>query len=120
VPAEPLSGGRRDCPSCRASIPDGMLACPDCAERQSRLASLEEQKRYLAEVLRGDRLLTLTKTANQTRWHVLLLGEPGHVWCGQRVTGQWMQRRVVYPEQQLANVCRQCREVFDRLVKEVA
>jgi len=106
------------CPKCHTEYAE--VICPDCVARLSREAYLDLQKTYLPAVIAGEYPLTLTYTKQQTLPHIVLLGtHRGHAWCGADVTPKKNDRRVRYPEQQLANVCRLCREVFDRLVKEL-
>lgn len=117
------------CPQCHVEIPDRVevhgrkirlpLLCPDCVERQSRQAYLEHQKQYLPGVLEGVYALTLTKHANGLHWHVVLVGDAHHAWCGSDVSTRWARRYVKFPEQRLADVCRECHATFDRLVKEL-
>jgi len=109
------------CAKCHTDYKE--IVCPECVARFSRQALLDLQKSYLPGILAGEHLLTLTHTKNQALPHIVLVGTHGshchQAWCGQSVTPKKNDRRVRYPEQQLANVCRLCREVFDRLVKEL-
>jgi len=106
------------CAKCHTDYKE--IVCPECVARFSRVAYLDLQKAYLPAILAGEYPLTLTHTKQQALPHIVLLGNyHHHAWCGASVMPKKNDRRVRYPEQQLANVCRLCREVFDRLVKEL-
>lgn len=108
------------CHTCRNQIPEAALACPDCLERESRKILLERQKSYLPGILRGIYALTLAKPAEQPAWHMRLVGDDGHAWCGEEISPQWKHKRYVRLTEELRNLCPRCLDVFEQMVKELS
>lgn len=107
------------CPTCRNQIPEAALTCPDCLERESRQILLEHQKQFLPGILRGIYALTLAKSAQQPTWHMRLVGDAGHAWCGEEISPQWKHKRYVRLTEEPSNLCPRCLEVFEGMVKEI-
>ena len=108
------------CPTCHDPIPDAALACPTCLERKSRKILLEHQRQFLPGILTGVYALTLAKAAKQPTWHMRLVGDAGHAWCGEEMSPQWRHRRYVRLTEERSNLCARCLEVFEQMVKEIS
>ena len=108
------------CPDCRNEIPHPALACPTCWDRRSRKILLADQKRFLPGILQGVYTLTLAKSVHERGWHIRLVGDAYHAWCGTEISPQWKHRRYVRLTEEPSNLCPQCLEVFERMAKEIA
>jgi hypothetical protein len=107
------------CPDCRNEIPAPALHCPDCLSRKARKLYLKHQKGFLPGILEGIYKLTLAKPAADRTWHIRLVGDAGHAWCGEEISPQWKHRRYVRLTEDRANLCPRCTEVFERMVREI-
>jgi hypothetical protein len=121
---EAEDGGSRErttgneCPKCHATIPEGKLACPDCTEGHSRATYLEFQKSYLPFVVTGKHILRITRV-RESPWHLVLIGDPRHAYCGHSVGEGWRTKRQSMLEPMPEpRICTLCKEVFDRLCAE--
>lgn len=110
----------RICPTCHDPIPELALQCPTCLGRKSRRIYLEHQKLFLPGILQGINTLTLAKPANQTTWHIRLVGDAHHAWCGEAISPQWSHRRYVRLTEKRSDLCARCLELFDQMVKEIS
>lgn len=108
------------CPTCHDPIPDAALACPACLERKSRKIVLEHQKQFLSGILTGVYTLTLAKPVGEPGWHIRLVGDARHAWCGQEISPQWKHRRYVRLTEEPRNLCPRCLDVFEQMVKELS
>lgn len=107
------------CPGCRNEIPHLALACPTCLERESRKILVEHQRQFLPGILQGVYVLTLAKPVGEPGWHIRLVGDARHAWCGQEISPQWKHRRYVRLTEEPGNLCPRCLEVFEGMVKEL-
>jgi|SRR5215475_517257 len=105
------------CKKCGANIPDDHVACPACTMAKSRQAYLEYQKHYLPRVIEGKAVLRITRQGDRP-WHLVLVGDPYHAYCGEPVSPAWSQRRE-HLDELPTKVCALCRDVFTRLKEEV-
>ena len=114
------------CTHCDTMIPDHLLVCPACTERQSYKAILALQRNYIGFVRKGDIPLILSKPSGHERWHVALTGFKQLAWCGQRIEPQWRSRRLKWPDFPLQepDLCELCRvaigQAMEELEREVA
>ena len=120
------------CPDCGATVPDHKVylrggkqhiympvVCTVCAEEKSRAAYLARQKEFLPRIVAGEVELTLTYPANARLFHIRLIGEPRHAFCGMKTPGQWFKKYARLTEDLRAELCPRCLEVLDRLRKEI-
>jgi hypothetical protein len=120
------------CPVC--SREHAKMICPYCLAQQSRDSYLEFQKQYLPGVLAGRLKLVLVRRKETQRprsqspsWHLRLVGDREHAWCGAAVGSQWEEKRESYGEELFSardlwsrpTVCERCAEEFERLKREV-
>jgi len=96
------------------------LACPVCLQQKSRAFYLQLQKEYLPPVLAGETDMTLTYPAGARRYHIRLMGEPTHAFCGEAVSRNWFKRYLRLDDQLRAQLCPRCLEVLDQLRQEMS
>jgi hypothetical protein len=108
-----------NCRECGLPIGDKILGprCEGCIERRARAALLQHQKLFLPQVLQGSHALSITHLGDLV-WHVVLIGDRYHAYCGQSVGPGWQIKRVTL-DQWPPRMCHLCKEVFDRLLEEV-
>lgn len=104
----------RHCPACGAE--HNRLTCPACADRKSREAYLNLQTSYLPAILTGRMDLHLNRRTHSGPYHVALVGDPQHGYCGHLLDGPQQRRRMPYSEKLRADLCAKCVAVFDAIV----
>lgn len=109
----------RICPTCHDPIPELALACPTCLGRQAQAIYLEHQKRFLPGVLKGVYSIALAKAAHEAKWHMRLIGDAYHAWCGETISPQWRHRHFKLGEP-YDILCPRCAEVFEQMVRDIA
>jgi hypothetical protein len=113
------------CPVCLRE--HSKVVCPYCTSQRSRDAYLEFQKQWVPGFIEGRFRLTLARSRERP-WHLLLVGDPEHAYCGEKVSPNWERRRVDYDGTLLyakdpmgkPTVCPLCAEEFERLRSELA
>jgi hypothetical protein len=113
------------CPVC--SREHAKVICPYCASQRSRNSYLEFQKQYVPGVLEGRFKLTLVHRSGAPTWHLRLVGDREHAWCGEAVGSRWEERRENYSGELLSaqdlfgrpTVCARCAEEFERMKKDL-
>ena len=108
------------CPKCRKPVPDKLLGCIACLERQSRADYLDMQRRYLPDVLAGRlELITAGRGTQQFNIHLVLFNDENHTWCWEPIrTGGFKRKREPYSDQLTKRLCSKCRAVLEDLVLE--
>lgn len=96
-----------------------LLACPRCTAAKGYQDLLDYQRHSIEQMLKGDRLLTLTKSAPEIRWHLVLAGY-AQAWCGQTTHERWKKQALCYPkiDTVVTPVCESCLRVFEELAQD--
>ena len=102
------------CPECRATVPDSMIACPVCAEKRSAEALRKYQYHALKLVTLGHGSLH-TRAIHGVR-HVKQFGAE-RTFCGEHTTGHH-RPGTVRPDD-LSGVCEKCRAAVVAAIEEV-
>jgi len=108
-----------DCIRCNSPIPDGVLGnvCRNCIERASFQTYLAYQKQVLKEICAGKGELRLAHLVEQP-WHIVLLGDPEHAYCGQKIGSGWKHKHENILSLTRLTMCKLCMETLDRLCVE--
>jgi hypothetical protein len=94
------------CPRCKQTYVG--LACEHCAERGSREGLLAQQRQFLPALFAGRSDFTLARPG-RGKFHIALIGDPDHAWCGQPIA-KLQRRRVTYSQLLPNTLCPACRE----------
>lgn len=113
------------CPECNQEIPNSkankmpLLLCPRCIAAQSYQALLQHQRQFLASIAKDDLPLTLTKPAEEVKWHMAFVNYRQQGWCGRELKNWKQKKRLFYHQITAATpVCDRCREVFEQLAED--
>lgn len=106
------------CNRCRNPIPDNLLACPVCTDRDGDQTLMKHQLAFLERVAHGDwRLVTYRNPDGKQ--HIRLFGSD-RGYCGEPLTMQRkLRKEIQYTPDDLANVCAACRISVRKLMEEV-
>ena len=104
------------CPTCHREIPESknhipLLACPYCLADKSYRAVLDAQRPLIVQIVKSDRALTLTKPAEESRWHMAFSTHP-QAWCGRELNTRWKKKQQPYSRIDFQFVCESCQRVF--------
>ena len=108
-----------NCPRCGQPV-EG-LACPACTALQSRQAIFEHQAAHLDNLRRGRLEFYAKRMSGKHPWHLMLVGDPGHAWCGAEFlnVGKGNRRHIRYaqlPELLEGKaLCLACREALAQM-----
>ena len=107
------------CSTCNHYVPDGLIACPVCAEERSRAAMRKYQHHPLALVAQGRGVLT-TRAINNVR-HVQMFG-CAKTYCGETVESYNRRNSILFLalRDEREHICARCADEIDVIVKEAA
>lgn len=92
------------------------FACPVCLARISRESYLRQQEMFLPFVMAGRLDLKLAKRRRSDLYHIQLIEEPTHAYCGEKLDPPLIRSREQYSEELRPTVCAKCLSTFDECV----
>ena len=95
------------------------FACPVCLARISRESYLRQQAMFLPFVLNGRLDLKLSKRKRSDLYHIELIEEPTHAYCGEKLEYSPLRERQKYSEELRAKLCPKCVAQFDECVAKL-
>ena len=103
------------CRSCKRVLTDS-LVCVACIERASQREFFLRQKIFLPRFVAGELPLRTGRTGNDHYYHLQLLGEPTHTWCGEKMADGKRQNVWWKTLERTADLCPRC----DSAIREMA
>lgn len=105
------------CPTCRAVLSEGALACVPCLLKKSRDALLAQQENFVERLAAGKMDLRLSRQRPGSTAHLELLADPrpNQAYCGVALLPPQRRTRLTYTDAARPAICPGCLVVFDQI-----
>jgi hypothetical protein len=108
------------CRHCGREIPAALLACPLCFNRRAREHLLTRESVYVPDIAAGTVQLRLARMGKGTRAHLEFVFMAGQSYCGEPLASSARRERTEYRPEIEHEVCRNCWQTLQGLLRVAA
>jgi hypothetical protein len=108
------------CRHCGRAIPANLLDCPLCFNRRAREHLLTQESRYIPDIRNGSVQLRLARLRPATRGHLEFVFLAGQAYCGEPLATHAARERVSFAPTLEHDVCRNCWQALQELMRTAA
>jgi hypothetical protein len=95
------------------------MICAACTESVCREGVIQMQRLVLPRFLNGEYPFRSGSVNNNPYYHIQLIGEPTHAWCGERMNHSRRKVLLYSDLERIADLCPRCRTAIREMAKEL-